>query len=184
MYPNYAEAYKAWKAAAQRTVDNAQMRYFIVHIHRLLDPELPRRRRARDALARPAPTVRACRVGGIAAADLIGRRRANRRRPIRESLGQTLQIAAHELRPLALDERARGTLRRFVADWIWPRWREIAVALRLHGGPGGHHRRLPAHHQAFLRLADEGRQPRAAVGAGRHRRASRPRAACSSTCTR
>jgi hypothetical protein len=38
IYPNYAEAYNAWKAAAQRTVDNAQMRYFIVHIHRLLDP--------------------------------------------------------------------------------------------------------------------------------------------------
>ena len=40
MYPNYAEAYKAWKAVAQRTVDNAQMRYFIVHIHRLLDPNV------------------------------------------------------------------------------------------------------------------------------------------------
>ena len=40
IYPNYAEAYKAWKAAAQKTVDNAQMRYFIVHMHRLLDPEL------------------------------------------------------------------------------------------------------------------------------------------------
>ena len=39
MYPNYAEAYKAWKAVAQRTVDNAQMRYFIVHLHRLLDPD-------------------------------------------------------------------------------------------------------------------------------------------------
>ena len=39
MYPNYAEAYKAWKAAAQRTVDNAEMRYFIVHLHRLLDPD-------------------------------------------------------------------------------------------------------------------------------------------------
>ncbi len=38
MYPSYAEAYKAWKAVAQRTVDNAQMRYFIVHLHRLLDP--------------------------------------------------------------------------------------------------------------------------------------------------
>jgi hypothetical protein len=38
IYPNYAEAYKAWKAAAQRTVDNAQVRYFIVHMHRLLDP--------------------------------------------------------------------------------------------------------------------------------------------------
>jgi Domain of unknown function (DUF4170) len=39
MYPNYAEAYKAWKAAAQRSVDNAQMGYFIVHIHRLIDPQ-------------------------------------------------------------------------------------------------------------------------------------------------
>ena len=39
IYPNYAAAYDAWKEAAQRTVDNAQMRYFIVHMHRLLDPE-------------------------------------------------------------------------------------------------------------------------------------------------
>ncbi len=40
IYPNYAEAYKAWKSVAQRTVDNAHMRYFIVHLHRLLDPDL------------------------------------------------------------------------------------------------------------------------------------------------
>jgi hypothetical protein len=39
VYPNYASAYVAWKAKAQGTVDNAQMRYFIVHLHRLLDPE-------------------------------------------------------------------------------------------------------------------------------------------------
>lgn len=39
IYPSYAEAHKAWKGAAQRTVDNAQMRYFIVHMHRLLDPD-------------------------------------------------------------------------------------------------------------------------------------------------
>jgi len=38
IYPNYASAYVAWKAAAQRTVDNAHVRYFIVHLHRLLDP--------------------------------------------------------------------------------------------------------------------------------------------------
>ena len=38
MYPNYATAYTAWKAKAQQTVDNAHMRYFIVHLHRLLDP--------------------------------------------------------------------------------------------------------------------------------------------------
>ena len=39
VYPNYASAYAAWKAKAQQTVDNAQMRYFIVHLHRLLDPD-------------------------------------------------------------------------------------------------------------------------------------------------
>ncbi len=39
VYPNYATAYVAWKARAQQTVDNAQMRYFIVHLHRLLDPD-------------------------------------------------------------------------------------------------------------------------------------------------
>jgi len=39
IYPNYASAYAAWKAKAQLTVDNAQMRYFIVHLHRLLDPD-------------------------------------------------------------------------------------------------------------------------------------------------
>ncbi|HVV63641.1 MAG TPA: DUF4170 domain-containing protein [Pseudolabrys sp.] len=39
VYPNYASAYVAWKAKAQQTVDNAHMRYFIVHLHRLLDPE-------------------------------------------------------------------------------------------------------------------------------------------------
>jgi len=38
IFPNYATAYAAWKAKAQGTVDNAQMRYFIVHLHRLLDP--------------------------------------------------------------------------------------------------------------------------------------------------
>ena len=41
VYPNYATAYAAWKAKAQGTVDNAEMRYFIVHLHRLLDPESP-----------------------------------------------------------------------------------------------------------------------------------------------
>lgn len=39
IYPNYAEAEKAWRAKAQQTVDNALMRYFIVHIHRLMEPD-------------------------------------------------------------------------------------------------------------------------------------------------
>ena len=38
MYPNFAEARKAWAAKAQTTVDQAQMRYFVVHLHRLMDP--------------------------------------------------------------------------------------------------------------------------------------------------
>jgi Domain of unknown function (DUF4170) len=37
-YPNYAAAHRAWLGKARETIDNAQMRYFIVHLHRLLDP--------------------------------------------------------------------------------------------------------------------------------------------------
>lgn len=39
IYPDYASALVAWRSKAQQTVDNAQMRYFIVHMHKLLDPE-------------------------------------------------------------------------------------------------------------------------------------------------
>jgi hypothetical protein len=39
IYPNYAQAYEAWQAKARETIDNAQMRYFIVHLHRLLQPD-------------------------------------------------------------------------------------------------------------------------------------------------
>ena len=39
IFPDYKSAEAAWKAKAQATVDNAHMRYFIVHLHRLLDPE-------------------------------------------------------------------------------------------------------------------------------------------------
>ena len=42
IFPNYAEAHAAWSAKARQTVDNAQMRYFIVHLHRLLDPQSDR----------------------------------------------------------------------------------------------------------------------------------------------
>ena len=38
MFPDYKSAYAAWKAKAQATVDDAQTRYFIAHLHRLLDP--------------------------------------------------------------------------------------------------------------------------------------------------
>ena len=39
IYPNYKSAQAAWRSKAQQTVDNAHMRYFVVHLHRLLDPE-------------------------------------------------------------------------------------------------------------------------------------------------
>jgi Domain of unknown function (DUF4170) len=39
VYPNYATAYAVWKQKAQQTVDNAEMRYFVVHLHRLLNPD-------------------------------------------------------------------------------------------------------------------------------------------------
>ncbi|OQM75890.1 DUF4170 domain-containing protein [Manganibacter manganicus] len=39
IYPDYQTAHTAWKAKAQASVDNAHMRYFVVHLHRLLDPE-------------------------------------------------------------------------------------------------------------------------------------------------
>ncbi|QCK85469.1 DUF4170 domain-containing protein [Phreatobacter aquaticus] len=39
IYPNYATAHAAWKGRAQQTVDNALMRFFIVHLHRLLEPD-------------------------------------------------------------------------------------------------------------------------------------------------
>jgi hypothetical protein len=38
IYPNFETAQKAWLGKARETIDNAQMRYFIVHLHRLLDP--------------------------------------------------------------------------------------------------------------------------------------------------
>ncbi len=39
VFPDYATAYAAWKGAAQKSVDNAMMRYFVVHMHRLLEPD-------------------------------------------------------------------------------------------------------------------------------------------------
>jgi hypothetical protein len=41
VYPDYASAEEAWRGNAQRTVDDAEMKYVIVHLHKLLEPELP-----------------------------------------------------------------------------------------------------------------------------------------------
>lgn len=40
IFPDYASAENAWRSAAQRTVDDAEMRYVVVHLHRLLEPDL------------------------------------------------------------------------------------------------------------------------------------------------
>jgi hypothetical protein len=41
IFNNYADAEEAWRGAAQRTVDDAEMKYVVVHLHRLLEPEIP-----------------------------------------------------------------------------------------------------------------------------------------------
>ena len=49
MFPDYASAHKAWQAAARQTIDNAHMRYFIVHLHKLLDPHAEKKARKTKA---------------------------------------------------------------------------------------------------------------------------------------
>jgi hypothetical protein len=46
LYDSYAEAEEAWRGAAQRTVDDAEMKYVVVHLHRLLEPDM-------DGISRP-----------------------------------------------------------------------------------------------------------------------------------
>lgn len=41
IYPDYKSAYDVWRAKAQGSVDNAHMRYFVVHIHKLMEPDAP-----------------------------------------------------------------------------------------------------------------------------------------------
>lgn len=46
MYPDYKSAEKAWRAKAQKTVDDAEMKYVVVHLHRMLEPEMLKRKAA------------------------------------------------------------------------------------------------------------------------------------------
>ena len=114
----------------------------------------------------------ACCVSGMAAPDLIGRRGAI---AARDRFGQPLEI-----RP---SRRARSTsarAARCAASSTTGSGRagaQIAAGAALHRGPGRHHRRLPAHHQALLRLADEGRQPACCRGCSSPSSSSRPCAA-------
>lgn len=62
LYPNFAKAREAWKAAAQATVDNAHMRYFVVHLHKILQPELDAEERAAAPKARKAAPAKARKV--------------------------------------------------------------------------------------------------------------------------
>lgn len=43
VYPDYASAEEAWRSAARRTVDDAEMKYVVVHLHRLLEPDMLKR---------------------------------------------------------------------------------------------------------------------------------------------
>jgi len=62
LFPNFGKAREAWKAAAQATVDNAHMRYFVVHLHKILQPEFSTQELAdlaakiRPLKAKPAKT--------------------------------------------------------------------------------------------------------------------------------
>jgi hypothetical protein len=58
VYPNYKAAHAVWKAKAQATVDNAHMRYFVVHLHRLLDPEPAPKSGPTGQKAKPKATKR------------------------------------------------------------------------------------------------------------------------------
>ncbi len=58
LFPDYASAFKAWQSAARATIDHAQTRYFIVHLHRLLEPEKPKPA-SRPRARRPAAKKRA-----------------------------------------------------------------------------------------------------------------------------
>ncbi len=89
IYPNYAAAYDAWRAKAQRTVDDAMMRYYIVHLHRLLEPERPATGRGLSRMAirdhRPtragAPKSRSIFTPRLEALrEIAGRARVCRRR--------------------------------------------------------------------------------------------------------
>ena len=43
IYPDYASAEEAWRSAARRTIDDAEMKYVVVHLHRLLEPDMLKR---------------------------------------------------------------------------------------------------------------------------------------------
>lgn len=45
VFPDFSSAEDAWRSSAQKTVDDAEMKYVIVHLHRLLEPELPKKRK-------------------------------------------------------------------------------------------------------------------------------------------
>ncbi|MCE9523692.1 MAG: DUF4170 domain-containing protein [Alphaproteobacteria bacterium] len=73
LFPNYAKAREAWKAAAQATVDNAHMRYFVVHLHRLLDPDQSAHDEATPTAAKTVPAKAPGRAPKAKAAERGGK---------------------------------------------------------------------------------------------------------------
>ncbi len=70
LYPNFAKASEAWKAAAQATVDNAHMRYFVVHLHQLLQPDI-----VLDSKPAPRPRALASKQKLVKAKGMAGNAR-------------------------------------------------------------------------------------------------------------
>ena len=148
-------------------------------------PARPRRqRRAPDALRTAFGRRRLATARGGARCVRADRLRRSIAATRRETLGKRSKSPRTGSAPSPSTSGRRATLRRFVADWVAPRWRQIALAFVFTAGlaatTGGYP--LIIKH-SFDSLMQAG-QPRAAVGADRHRRWSRPRAASSSICTR
>ena len=183
MYPNYAEATKPGRPSRRRPWT---MRRCATSssTSTACSTQLPRLRVLDAPDVADRPHRRGPSSGGFRTHDLIGTCRSETRISDPESLGQELQIAAQDASPVRARRAGAGH-----AAALCRRLDVAALAqgpgrAAVHRGARGHHRRLSAHHQAFLRFADEGRQRRSALGDRRHHRRHQPCAACSSTCIR
>ena len=97
-----------------------------------------RGRRVRDTLARRRAIHgwRTCAAGSVLAVKLLGRLQESLiRQPAWRSIGRRRELSGNSPAKLAFDERARGVLRRFISDWIWPARAQGCPGFALHGRP-------------------------------------------------
>ncbi len=109
IYPNYKEALKAWRGKAQATVDNAQMRYFVVHIHRLMEPDEDESKRDADP---PSPALE----------PRVLNPRGNEHRSA-DSASQG------HARPVPERHMQSHSSLRLVHDYMREQWRTLAIAV-------------------------------------------------------